>query len=90
MKLLFVLPIVLAILAIVGFLLKNQGKGRKDDDGPWPFFARKLLSPPEQAPALSGARGEEGLQVQRMEQQDQPDEPRLSGLPERFECRRGD
>ena len=48
MKLLFVLPIVLAILAIVGFLLKNQGKTRKGDDGPWPFYSKKLLSQPEQ------------------------------------------
>ena len=29
-------------------MLKNQGKTRKDDDGSWPFHAKKLLSQPEQ------------------------------------------
>ena len=48
MKLLFVVPIVLAILAIVGVLLKNLTKTRKGNDGPWPFYAKKLLSQPEQ------------------------------------------
>ena len=48
MKFLFVFLVVFVILAIVGFLLKNQGKARRNDDGPWPFFAKKLLSPPEQ------------------------------------------
>ena len=48
MKFLFLILVIAAIVAVVGFLLKNQGKARKDDDDPWPFYAKKLLSPPEQ------------------------------------------
>jgi len=37
---------VLVVVAVAFFLLKRRGSG--DDDAPWPFYAKKLLSQPEQ------------------------------------------
>lgn len=47
MKLLSIAFIVLAILAVVGIVLKNR-RATGNDDEKWPFYAKKPLSAPEQ------------------------------------------
>jgi len=39
--------ILIALVALVLAMLKNMGRS-SGDDGPWPFYAKKPLTPPEQ------------------------------------------